>query len=607
MKYLPICFLLSCTTIFAQVDSLQILEEVKLYGNFSKKLNAGYQIQILSDSTINNEVQSLGNLLQKNANLYFKQNGNGMVSSISLRGSGASHTGVYWNGIAINSSLNGQTDFNTLSANGFNQIEIRKGSGTTLFGSGAIGGAINLKDNISFSPSLHKEFRVNFGFASYNTKNIFVQAKLTQSNFHIKLSVEGEKSENDYPFLDTEISNENGAYKNHQIKSVFGYKINSKNQIKLFTHYNYNNRELSRSISAPSKNLYKNTENKLLVNWLHTGNQFNSNFDVAYLHEKYKFFLDKNYTDFLFGEAKSYITKYNFRYFLKKQMSFLVGLENKYTKGNGSSILNENRNLLESYILFHHQIKKNIIYNISVRNGKSTIFTIPFIYALDSKLIVSPNISLRANYSTNYKIPTFNDLYWEYSGNLNLIPETSTSKEIGTDYKTKNFTTSIVAYQTNSTNLIQWQPVTPSFWKPVNVQSVISTGAEFDLNYTYSIKEYLIGLNTQYAYNQSIDKKTNKQLIYMPYHKINTNLNIAYKGWALNYNYQYNGQVFTTTSNTQNITNFSLKNVSLQKQLIKYKVNIGFYINNLFNENYQIVANRPMPNRNYKLNINIKL
>ncbi len=115
-----------CLLTNAQNDSINKLEEILLKGNFSSKLSEGYFIVTISDSILKSTYQSLGSLLQNNSNLYFKQNGYGMVSSISLRGTGAARTGVYWNGIPINSSLNGQTDFNTLFANGLTMLSLEK-------------------------------------------------------------------------------------------------------------------------------------------------------------------------------------------------------------------------------------------------------------------------------------------------------------------------------------------------------------------------------------------------------------------------------------------------------------------------------------------------
>ncbi len=129
MNRLLLLFIFTFGTLYSQNDSIHKLNEIILRGNFSPIVNSGYEVRVIPDSILKDNFESLGTLLQKQANFYFKQNGNGMVSSISLRGTSASQTGVYWNGIAINSALNGQTDFNTIQANSFDELEIRKGGG----------------------------------------------------------------------------------------------------------------------------------------------------------------------------------------------------------------------------------------------------------------------------------------------------------------------------------------------------------------------------------------------------------------------------------------------------------------------------------------------
>jgi iron complex outermembrane receptor protein len=604
MKQLLFFFLISLTT-FAQNDSINLLDEVKLHGNFSKKLNAGYQIKVLKEETLNNSVQSLGDLLQNQANLYFKENGKGMVSSISLRGSGASHTGVYWNGIAINSSLNGQTDFNTLSANGFNQIEIRKGAGTTLFGSGAIGGAINLVDKIQFIPK--KELNTNIGIGSYNTQNLFLQGRYSTKKYDAKVSVDGMKSDNNYPFFDTELVNENGYFNNYQVKSAFGYKINKNNQLKLFGNYSNNYRELSRTITAPSKNLYTNQDKRLLLNWINFGSKYNSNLNFVYLGEEYKFYLDKDLDGFSYGNTHNYMIKYDFSYFLKNRNSIKIGLENKLTKGDGSSILKKERNTFETYGLYHQTVGNKFTYNLSFRKGFSNVYNIPLIYATDTRFDLSNKVNLRANYSTNYKLPTFNDLYWEFAGNEDLLAENSNSLEFGIYFQTKKTNINITAYRTKSNDLIQWRPVSSSQWKPLNIQNVNSEGIEFNFDYRLKFNNHQFKFQTQYTYTSATDENLDKQLIYVPFHVGNFNLTYHYKTWSFFGNFHYNGSVYTTTSNTQKIDNYTIFNIQFHKQLVQNKINIGFYINNLFNKYYEIVNYRPMPNRNYKLNIKIKI
>jgi len=156
--------ILTAGSVYSQIDSINKLDEVVLHGNFSPVMNSGYEIQVITDSVLRSNYVSLGELLQEQANFYFKQNGAGMVSSISLRGTTASQTGIYWNGIGINSALNGQTDFNTIQANSFDKLEVRKGGGSVLFGNGSVGGAINLKDEVKVlesSLSLSKILELN--------------------------------------------------------------------------------------------------------------------------------------------------------------------------------------------------------------------------------------------------------------------------------------------------------------------------------------------------------------------------------------------------------------------------------------------------------------
>ena len=91
------------------------------------------------------------------------------------------------------------------------------------------------------------------------------------------------------------------------------------------------------------------------------------------------------------------------------------------------------------YVLMHHQPWKKFMYNVSIRAGASSAYDIPLIYSLDARYLFTKSLSLRGAYSTNYRLPTFNDLYWEPGGNPELKPEFSSSGEIGLDFQLKNF------------------------------------------------------------------------------------------------------------------------------------------------------------------------
>jgi len=605
IKIFSFFFLLISVVSFSQNDSINQLEEIVLKGSFSPSLNSGYTVEKIPESLLKNNYQSLGNLLQNQANLYFKQNGYGMVSSISIRGTNASQTGVYWNGIALNSSLNGQTDFNTLSAYNFDEVEIRKGGASVLLGNGAVGGAINLSDKISFKNK--QEVTSLFSLGSYQTYSGHAQGVISNDNLFVKLSLGAVSSENDYPFYDSNLKNENGQFKNFNINGVFAYKINNKNRLTYHTSYIDNDRNTSRTVTASNNSKIENYNSRNLLDWKYLGNRISSSLKVAYLTEKFTYYFDKNNPNTSNGESKNFVSKYNLTYFLNNDIFFNGGIEYKNEKGLGTNISKQDQNIFNTYVLFHHQPLAKLNYNLSIRKGYSSVFDIPFIYAIDVKYEWFKHLAFKTAFSTNYRTPTFNDLYWEPGGNSDLQSEKSKSAEIGVVYKNQLFNFHITSYVIKSKDLIQWQPVSSSFWQPQNVQDVSNYGLELFAEARKKYNQHTFGLKVQYDYSKSEDESTHKQLIYVPFHKGNAIVNYQYKKWKFNYNLQYTGKVYITTSNTQSLNDYVLSNLNLQRSFFKNRMQLAFYINNLFDKSYQSVAYRPMPDRNYSLQINLKI
>jgi len=599
-------FLLTFASLLSQNNSVNKLEEIVLKGSFSTSLNSGYTIEVIKDSVLKNNFQSLGNLLQDQANLYFKQNGNGMVSSISLRGTNASQTGVFWNGIAINSSLNGQIDFNTLSANSFDEVEIRRGGGSVLLGSGAIGGAINLSDRVIFKKK--QDVNLHIGLGSFQTYSTQFSGIVSNNSLFAKISFGASKSENDYSYFNSDLRNENGEYQNYNINGTFAHAINDKNRIILNTSFFDNDRNTSRTLTAPSNAKLLNTDFRNLIEWKYLGNRFSSSLKFAYLYEKFTFIFDKESSNSSTGKSNNLIGKYDLTYYLNNKIFFNSGIEFENAKADGDNITNVTQNDFTAYILFNHQPIKRLNYSFSIRKGASSIFDIPFIYALDAKYDLLKNLKIKTAFSTNYRIPTFNDLYWQPGGNIDLRSEESKSAEIGLDFSNKYFGLNITSYYIKSKDLIQWRPISGIFWQPQNIQDVTNYGIEFSGSVRKKFNQHSFQLKIYYDYTRSIDEATNKNLIYVPNHKANTWLNYMFKNWNFAYNLQYTGEVYITTSNSQSLDSYLLSNLDIGRSFLKNNnLLVIFKINNLFDENYQSVAFRPMPNRNFTLNINLKI
>lgn len=584
--------------IYAQKDTIQ-LKEVEVYGSFSKKYNSGYYLKVLQDSVFKTNA-NLKEVLQEQANIYFKEYGNGMVSSISLRGSNASQTAVYFNGIAINSVLNGQTDFNTINVQSFNQISIKKGGGSTALGSGAIGGAINLSDIISYNKK--QQLWLQTAFGSYQTYHASLQFQKANRQFYQKYAVSALQSKNDYPYLHTNQKNENGAYKQLFLKSVFGYQINAQSEFNFFATYTKNNRDLSGTLTAPSFSTLKNENIRMVLRYKNSNQVLKQQVDLAFLQEYYRFYLYKNQAEFSYGKANNYILKYKTAYFLSNIFQFFAGAEGKIISGKGSDIQQQKNQQAEFFLLSHFKPNKKFQSNINFRKGFASNFKIPFIYSVDALYKMDKNIEFKANFSTNYRLPTINDLYWKPNGNPHLKPENNISYEVGVGYRKSFFKFNINGFYTKSKNLIQWQPLEGNFWQPKNIQEVVSKGVETETAFRLNRMQ----INLQYSFTDSKDVNLKKQLIYVPFHKGNANIAYIYQQWKLNWNTQYSGKVYTTTSNTQQILDYWLNNLRFNRKIPKWHANLGLKINNIFNQYYEMIAFRPMPNRNYQLYFNIQ-
>jgi len=600
--------------LFAQNTAIEQIDEVQVYSHFSSEIQVGYSIISLSDSLLNTSNVNLTKLLKRYTNAYIKEQGSGMVASISLRGSGASHTAVYWNGVPINSSLNGQTDFNTIFSSIYNKISIRKGGGSVLLGSGAIGGAINLENELKINNTTQGLVYGSFG--SFRTVSSAIEVKHATTKSVIEIHYNTLSSSNNYPFYNSKISNENGEINQYAVQLNFAYKLDTKNKIYFKSQFNNSNRNTSRTLYSTSNAKLSYKTHTALVGWKNIKSNYQSELKSAFIKEDYTYVFDKKLPDYISknGSDKWY-SNYDILYNLTNKIKLQSGLNYEIVLGSGSAIVDSKRKKLAWYTSLHHTISKQISYNINMRKDWSSAYKIPFVFSVDSKQKWHKNHATQFNFSTNYRTPTINDLYWETAGNPDLKPEKNWSVELGYEWlfnllisPVGSFKTElkINAFNSQSTDLIQWRPESNQFWKPINVQDVTSQGLEISLANKVYNKDYTIAINSQYSYTLSKDNQLEKQLIYVPKHMGALLLSFTSKNWTFDFEENYNGSVFTTSSNSKSLQGHWLSNTSLKRDFQNKRFGLGIAVNNATNTNYEIKQSRPMPLRNYTINFNYK-
>ncbi|WP_031425788.1 TonB-dependent receptor plug domain-containing protein [Flavimarina sp. Hel_I_48] len=581
------------------------LDEVLLYGDKNlKKYSSTQPVVRLTDSVIKRSGSSLTDLLNTNSSIYFKENGAGMVSSPSFRGTTAQQTAVIWNGININSQLNGQTDFNTINPLVFDAVSVRSGGGSVLYGSSAIGGTVHLDNSLAFNLDFNTEFRVNYG--SFDAYGVNFQTKYSTENVSTAITVNRTGSDNDFEFPDSNGQNFNGQFYNNSLNASVAFKLDTENTVRLYHYIFDGRRNFSLIIPTEIRTKYENTDTRSLVEWEQKHKRFTSLAKVAFLTEDYKYFANIYKQSYSGGSVNTLIGKLDLGYDLGSQAQVNAILSYNSNKGEGSSIPEERRNIAAASLLFKQKLGSLFVYELSGRKEATSVYDSPFLYSAGARYEFSEFYALSFNTSKNFRIPTYNDLYWENSGNADLKPETSYQAEVGNSFQISDFSARITGYYMDITNMIRWIPAGAN-WKPVNTDNVHAYGVEIQADYVKKFGHKQLKFSGNYAYTVSEDVETGDQLIYVPYNK--TTFSAAYenRGYAFFYQLVGVGEVFTRSDNASqyNLEGYALSNLGGSYTFGRKKeYQVGLQVRNIFNTAYQSVASREMPGRNYNFYLN---
>lgn len=594
-------------SVFAQNRTMYQLDEVLLHASPLKEFSNSQHVRVFNDSLVETATSSLTDLLKYHTPIYFKENGLGMVSSVSFRGTTAQQTAVVWNGININSKLLGQTDFNTINISGYDAVVVRSGGGSVLYGSGAIGGSVHLKSGFHFNQGLQNE--VKLGYGSFNTRDARYKFTYSGKNTSVQLSVGRASSDNDYPYLGTDRKNLNGQYHNTAVNAGVAYKINPKNTLKFRTTFYDGERHFSLVRPTENRTKYDDFHTWNLLGWTSRFGNFTSKLKVAYLKEAYKYFGNIESDNHTHGKAETYIGKYNLGLALKNDMEIHGLLNYAYTKGEGSSIPLNKQRVGSVGLLLKQELANDFLYEIGAKKEFSQNYDSPFLFSAGLQYQLTDFYGVKLNYSKNYRIPTFNDMYWEGSGNTNLRPETAHQIELGNYFRFRQIDFSLTGFLINIKDMIHWVPTSGGPWKPQNTSEVQSYGLESNLRYAKQFGNHRLNLHGSYGYTVSKNKKTNMQLTYVPYHKATLSFGYAYQDLSFTYNFLYNGEVFTRTDNDEkyNMPAYAVSNVGLAYSFGKSAhYGLRFQVKNLFNKKYQSVVDRYMPGRHYSVYLTFK-
>ena len=320
--------------------------------------------------------------------------------------------------------------------------------------------------------------------------------------------------------------------------------------------------------------------------------------------------------------CKTFINQIDFSKSINNFNILKINLTNSLASSNGNNYLGKaeiNRtSITGSYKLNNPKYRLKHLITSSVLFDDKNLSPLTFSYSLKREFY--NNFNLYFNAGKVYRFPTINDLFWSPGGNLDLLPEKGYTSDIGVIWN-KNIHKLSLSFEPSLysrwiDNWILWQP-NGSFWSPMNVKKVWNRGIETSSKFHFKNKKIIYEFTLKTAYNMSTNinvydannNSLDKQLIYTPHYKLVFKSQINYKDFTLTYLHNYTGYRFTSRDNESFLPSFNLGRLFLSFRL-KLKNNsakIFYKINNLYNTNYQVVLNRPMPLINHEIGINFKI
>lgn len=585
-------------------------------------------IKLLSKEYISNvNGERFSDILQTAGGVFLKSYGNASLQTVSINGLGAEHTIILLNGSKLNSFQNSQYDLSLIPKDIISKIEILYNGASSVYGSEAIGGVINV---ITKEENYDKFITAGTGYGSYGQKSFFVKLKNNINQLSFDLSFNNESSKNNYDYLfssgNTDIikHRDNASFDFNNFDFNLFYKFNESTSLSYFSNYVTQDRNLP-GIETGSEVLHSNQKDFDWNNSFHLNHSFGKNL----LLKSYFNFQNNltNYVDeglinsFYKNLVYSNLSQLNY---LSKNIDFTTGYDVSYATLNGNDFENTVKRV-QSAVFFASDLKfirplsiypsarfENISdINKNILSGKLGINYKPF-----EKI----NLNFRTSVSNNFRSPAFNDLYWINSGNINLKPESSYNYDAGAIFNyiyPVNFTVEAKYTKIFVNDKIVWKPANNALWYPLNIDKSESDIFSVDVDVTKNIsKDLIFNLDYDYNYASSLKKSSdypgdlsyNKQIFYIPKETSKINAGLKYKNTGLNLFYSFTGIRYQDLENT-----IALPAVDLLNGNIYYDLNIHnliihtkFEVNNILNKNYVIISGYPMPLRNFKISISLK-
>ena len=211
---------------------------------------------------------------------------------------------------------------------------------------------------------------------------------------------------------------------------------------------------------------------------------------------------------------------------------------------------------------------------------------------------------IRSGYATAFRAPTFNDLYYPFSGNNQLKPETAKNVEAGLRFRSvmRPWGIDLTAYRHDFNDLIAWAPDSAGTWKPSNINQARFEGLTLGVGAKTNFFKY--GLTFDYL--KATNLKTKQDLIRRARRsaRVYVTSTVGKLSWTLES--QWVGSSYEDSSNTTRLKGFQLMNIKATYDLLP-KVDVLLEVKNLLDEEYVLVKDYQTLGRTFYVGIRMRM